>query len=317
MASEVPPVELYREVAFPRRTIYERIMDGEEVRFIENLSVIDGRVSMDHDVSDNLTQYLQGIAAKSVVFDVSSVWTYLHTIGRFPSPMPPSPPMFENMVFEIPAIGESVFIESETDEDGWHLFIWPLTSRFSPEWGQVIVSDDVSDVILQQDGTIDTFLLGGDVRREGKLPNGTPSPNPILRDFPEEYRQNVIERINVCLAAMAFASCRNVRLVDRPDTRTRQQRRDDERKGRELVTFKVLEIGGIADVYDGPAAKSINPGKRSLHICRGHFSEYTEDKPLFGKYSGRFWIPAHTRGTMDKGRVIKDYRILPPVEATA
>lgn len=49
--------------------------------------------------------------------------------------------------------------------------------------------------------------------------------------------------------------------------------------------------------------------KRALHICRGHFAHYGDDKPLFGKYTGTFWRPMHARGKVEQGVVVKDYKI--------
>lgn len=45
-------------------------------------------------------------------------------------------------------------------------------------------------------------------------------------------------------------------------------------------------------------------------------STYSEDKPLFGRSGahGNFWIPAHVRGTTERGVVVKDYAVQPPVE---
>jgi hypothetical protein len=48
-----------------------------------------------------------------------------------------------------------------------------------------------------------------------------------------------------------------------------------------------------------------------MHFRRGHFKEYTSEKPLFGKYTGAFWWEAHVAGSADIGEVRKDYRILP------
>jgi len=46
-----------------------------------------------------------------------------------------------------------------------------------------------------------------------------------------------------------------------------------------------------------------------LHLVMGHFSAYTAEKPLFGKYTGTFFIPAHTRGNQEHGIIRKGYRI--------
>lgn len=46
-----------------------------------------------------------------------------------------------------------------------------------------------------------------------------------------------------------------------------------------------------------------------LHTVRGHFKEFTEAAPLFGRYVGRFWWHSHIRGKESLGKVEKDYRI--------
>jgi hypothetical protein len=52
--------------------------------------------------------------------------------------------------------------------------------------------------------------------------------------------------------------------------------------------------------------------QKALHICRGHFSTYTEERPLFGKVSGTFWVPSHVRGSAKNGVVISDYNVKSP-----
>lgn len=115
----------------------------------------------------------------------------------------------------------------------------------------------------------------------------------------------------VCMAN-TLASCKNVRLVD--------QERDGpprvilgsgpKRTIIPKITYKVLEI----DPSKTPAARSgahSGPSSQAFHLCRGHFANYDE-KPLFGKYRGRFWVPAHTRGSKKNGAVLKDYKIISP-----
>ena len=55
-------------------------------------------------------------------------------------------------------------------------------------------------------------------------------------------------------------------------------------------------------------------GKKPLlsYHCRGHFKRYTEDKPLFGRYTGLYWWQPHIRGADRSGAVIKDYDSLSP-----
>jgi len=46
-----------------------------------------------------------------------------------------------------------------------------------------------------------------------------------------------------------------------------------------------------------------------IHLCRGHFKEYTEERKLFGKYTGRYWWQPLVRGRNKDGVVLKDYVI--------
>lgn len=54
---------------------------------------------------------------------------------------------------------------------------------------------------------------------------------------------------------------------------------------------------------------SFNESRKKAHLCRGHFKEYSKEKPLFGKYSGMVWCPPHKRGDSSEGNVIKSYSI--------
>jgi hypothetical protein len=47
----------------------------------------------------------------------------------------------------------------------------------------------------------------------------------------------------------------------------------------------------------------------AMHIVRGHFSTYDE-KPLFGKWRGTWFVPSHLRGSLERGLAGKDYRVL-------
>lgn len=46
----------------------------------------------------------------------------------------------------------------------------------------------------------------------------------------------------------------------------------------------------------------------AFHICRGHFKTYTQDAPLFGKFTGTYWWESTIRGSADVGVIEKDYK---------
>lgn len=113
--------------------------------------------------------------------------------------------------------------------------------------------------------------------------------------------------------ASSFMSCKNVQLIENQPPR--HERRQREREGKMPATkYYTLEIEPMKKILR-TEGKSEEVGlKKALHICRGHFAHYTPDKPLFGKVSGRFWIPAHVRGSKEAGEIKKDYKIKTPKE---
>jgi len=115
--------------------------------------------------------------------------------------------------------------------------------------------------------------------------------------------------IAVSLQAFMFSHCKNVKLVERLPKRHEQ--REAKRKGEPALKFHeiVIDPGKTKQVAIGAGSPSQDHPTKALHIARGHFATYTEDRPLFGKYTGTFWRPAHVRGSADVGTVKSTYRV--------
>jgi hypothetical protein len=111
------------------------------------------------------------------------------------------------------------------------------------------------------------------------------------------------------LLALSFMNCKNVAVSDNePRPLTPREERAGQRP---WVRFKTLDIGPMRTVLRTEGDSDTVGLKRALHVCRGHFATYSEERPLFGKYAGRFWIPNHVRGSAASGTVVKDYRVNP------
>jgi hypothetical protein len=126
---------------------------------------------------------------------------------------------------------------------------------------------------------------------------------------PAYTEQMLAELIYHTAWAMMLLSCRNIEAVPHTVAETRQARRARERAGTPKLTYYTLEVSGKEA---GGQATGMGVKGKALHLVRGHFAEYSEDAPRFGRAKdgvGRFWIPAHARGSLDHGAVIKDYRI--------
>jgi hypothetical protein len=114
--------------------------------------------------------------------------------------------------------------------------------------------------------------------------------------------------INVYLA-MSFAHCKNVSLVEHSTPPKVAAKRA--KAGKPVgVTYKTLVIDGMKETLRTEGGIQQNGLKKALHICRGHFATYTADRPLFGKVVGTVWKPMHTRGTKERGEVVKDYKVV-------
>lgn len=111
--------------------------------------------------------------------------------------------------------------------------------------------------------------------------------------------------------AVSLMHCKNVSIVDDPvPPKVAAKRiRNGKHPG---TTFKTLEIDAMRRQVRREKGDDESEMKRAFHICRGHFSTYTKEKPLFGRVTGTFWIPAHTRGSRAYGEVVKTYKVKQP-----
>lgn len=112
--------------------------------------------------------------------------------------------------------------------------------------------------------------------------------------------------MNVWLQTITLANCVNVEVVE--PLRPRPAQRRISRTGVEVREIHVRPISKSYRGKDGPPLSSGVP----LTSVRGHFAKYGSEhgrKLLFGKYSGRFWIPAHARGTAELGESEHTYVI--------
>lgn len=123
-----------------------------------------------------------------------------------------------------------------------------------------------------------------------------------IDDADADYGQFLLFAIFV----FQLAHCRNIITQEHEPYRPHMPR--GQRNKSPKIKFHTLVISDTLIKRDGVEGSGENPGV-SKHICRGHFSHYTEDKPLFGKYAGTFWIPMHIRGSAKHGIVGKEYEM--------
>ena len=169
------------------------------------------------------------------------------------------------------------------------------------------------EAVLMAEYLLPVGIDGGIISPDnGKIHGVTYLFTPGISEEAKEYNLRFVHQIvnfPTCLA-LSFMHCRNVRVqeISPPPKLAKAHQR---RRRRPLLTYHVLEIDHMKSVLEREGRASTSGLQKALHICRGHFATYGKDGKglLFGKHSGRYWIPMHTRGSVEQGMVVKDYAV--------
>lgn len=135
-----------------------------------------------------------------------------------------------------------------------------------------------------------------------------------------DYREVIFQEIrkprdfwwaifDATMMVIQFLNCRNIVLIDHmPDPA--DSACYSAARGFPLTKYKTLAIRSLGERStngNGQHQFDVMP----LHIRRGNFAHYSDDAPLFGKYTGTFWRPATVVGNEKNGIVAKDYKVNP------
>lgn len=148
------------------------------------------------------------------------------------------------------------------------------------------------------------ILVNDDGEIVGKLEYSIESGEEVTYKYGDEPIELAII---APLTAICFAHCKGTEIAEHQPSR--QVRRQAERKGEPVYTYRTIDIHPSARVLKEEGDIEHNGLGKALHICRGNFAHYTPEKPLFGKYVGTVYRPMHMRGKAENGIVEKDYRV--------
>ena len=110
-------------------------------------------------------------------------------------------------------------------------------------------------------------------------------------DLPEsDWKTFMQHQVGAMAAMFALMNCKNVvRVTVCPDVKLQRSRK---KAGKiPLYNFSALQVKPMG----GNGAGS----SRAIHWVRGHFKEYTPERPLFGKIAGLFWWEPHLAGSAE------------------
>ncbi|OQB05034.1 MAG: hypothetical protein BWY21_02064 [Parcubacteria group bacterium ADurb.Bin216] len=116
-----------------------------------------------------------------------------------------------------------------------------------------------------------------------------------------------IETLAILNSALLLLNCKNITTeIIQPPEKLNIKRR---KKGKqELFSYHVLNVT-LPPQKQGYREKTDPNYHVRVHLCRGHFKEYTPEHPLFGKLTGLYWWQPHVRGQDHSGIVMKDYEV--------
>ena len=134
--------------------------------------------------------------------------------------------------------------------------------------------------------------------------------NTFIRKFQEDTTKLVYFTItNLTFFSLALLNTKNIEMVD-SHTSAKGGKRRNRYKGERHYTLRIRpDSSRSANNEEDHQPTGV---KSSFHFARGHFKTYTEDAPLFGKYTGTYWWEAHARGAKSSGEITKDYKVIYP-----
>jgi hypothetical protein len=119
-----------------------------------------------------------------------------------------------------------------------------------------------------------------------------------------------IALLSPALLTISFLHARNVQLA--PLEASEKLRKAYQRRhGVEPLRFRTLVMAPLRQTLEREGRLGEQGLGKALHLVRGHFAHYSEERPLFGKYVGVFWHPLHTRGRAERGVVVGERRLDP------
>ena len=148
--------------------------------------------------------------------------------------------------------------------------------------------------------TVDQYGQVGNVKEYYKMGIPTDSPDP------ESERKFFQGLLHPMLLAISFLHCKNIEIIPHDPLHIPGKRA---RRGSSHITIHTLQIDRLKKILEDEGESETTGMKNALHICRGHFKDFSKGKGLFGKYKDLFWWDDQVRGKLDRGIVLKDYNI--------
>ncbi|MFA5391955.1 MAG: hypothetical protein WC331_11105 [Candidatus Omnitrophota bacterium] len=123
----------------------------------------------------------------------------------------------------------------------------------------------------------------------------------------KDYQEDTAITLSALNCFLLVLNCKNITTekIPAPDPLNKKRRKAGKQ---ELFDYHVLNVVVPSKKRDYREASTPLSHNR-VHLCRGHFKEYTAEHPLFGHYTGLYWWQPHVRGQNKDGIVMKGYNV--------
>lgn len=106
--------------------------------------------------------------------------------------------------------------------------------------------------------------------------------------------------------AVGLLNCVNIETTEEPAQYLGKKQLRKGGKGHVYKTLRIKPTRGRKKPHDD---RPVKPSDIRGHLVRGHFKHYTDDAPLFGRYTGTWFWGAQYRGDSEIGVVNKSYEV--------
>lgn len=164
----------------------------------------------------------------------------------------------------------------------------------------------VTPIIVMPEGNPKAFMVGG------KDICGAPKEFQGMSEEDNSQFVTVLKMFGIIVGlAISFLHCKNVTTTEKTYPPKLQKARQ-KRKKPQFLEYHMLEIHPMKKVLETEGNSRKTGIKQALHICRGHFKDYSIGKGLFGRYKGLYWWDDMVRGSKEVGEIKKTYEVHSP-----
>ncbi len=182
------------------------------------------------------------------------------------------------------------------------------------KWGILIYRYDAAEFCKNPQFELFCFEYAREVNRWIMAPTIKTIQNGfIISEYKaNHYKENIENDLIVACASLGHKSimllnCKNITTekIFAPEALNKKRRKSGKQ---ELFDYHVLNV--VVPSKKRGYRESTDPlFHNRVHLCRGHFKEYTSEHPLFGRYTGLYWWQPHVRGQNKDGIVMKEYNV--------